>query len=161
MKVLFTDYDGVLVKFSGPNKKMRPAIPDPANVRAFNVIVESTGAKVVVTSDWRKNASVEKLADCMRKWGCECDVVDKTPSRPDGRGMEIAEWLSSHDEVESFAVLDDDLPTPLPVHVAPRWIKVDPLLGLLGKEALAAVRLLSCLNPYLQDSSELVEPCSC
>lgn len=112
MKVVFLDIDGVLnsqrtvLAFRGiPNTTANNgrALLDEVAIRLIGAIVKKAGAKVVLSSTWRKH-------DDWKIYGPDLDlpIIDKTPSLSSGvRGDEIADWLSRHPEVETYAILDD------------------------------------------------------
>lgn len=80
-------------------------------------IVDATGAKIVLSSTWRKDWAFDLLdgkdwiylRDEFAKQGLH--FLDYTPSRRDShRGEEIKEWLESTDyDVESYVVIDDEM----------------------------------------------------
>lgn len=135
MKVIFLDIDGVLNGY-GPAqfrtwktfqkiglgrwyKKHRrdPFGVHPEKVRRLARIIRKTDAKIVMSSSWRHGfwqreyeeltSGGKRLHDLFNKFGIE--VMDITPTRNDGRGMEIKEWLDAHHgKVESFVILDDE-----------------------------------------------------
>ena len=146
MKTVMLDFDGVIVRFSAPAKKSRPAVADPCAVDCLNKIIERTGAKIVVTSDWRKSSSVEKLQDCLAKWGVVGEVVDKTPVRTDGdRGLEIAQWLVNNAPIESYAILDDEWIDHVLVG---QWqVRCEPMVGLCVVDRV--VEILNSLTPWI------------
>ena len=47
MKVLFLDMDGVLVT-------QRPSVAEPNLVENLKYIINTTGARIVLSSDWRR-----------------------------------------------------------------------------------------------------------
>ena len=89
-----------------------------SKVKRLAKIIKKTDAKVVRSSTWRamfwkvsyneKTYNQKKLVDLLNKYNIE--VIDITPKSPDGRrDKEILAWLSKHeDEVENFAILDDE-----------------------------------------------------
>ena len=89
-----------------------------SKVKRLAKIIKKTDAKVVMSSTWRgmfwkvpyneKTHDQKKLVDLLNKYNIE--VIDITPKSPDGRrDKEILAWLSKHeDEVENFAILDDE-----------------------------------------------------
>ena len=89
-----------------------------SKVKRLAKIIKKTDAKVVMSSTWRgmfwkvpyneKTYNQKKLVDLLNKYNIE--VIDITPKSSDGRrDKEILAWLSKHeDEVENFAILDDE-----------------------------------------------------
>lgn len=102
MKVLFLDIDGVV---NNKNTSFATDLWPLDRYSAFLVgkIEMLTGAKVVLSSSWRKHpdgvAIVEKHI---------VPIFDKTGSEGNIRGDEIQAWLDRHPEVTKYAILDDD-----------------------------------------------------
>jgi hypothetical protein len=117
LKVVFLDFDGVLVTLESLQKgRRRPAFARHS-VNALNTITDATGAVIVVTSSWR-GSSVYPMAELLRDRGVRAPVVGVTPrlerKKPGGsiiiadtRAAEIQDWLSRH-IVEHFIILDDE-----------------------------------------------------
>lgn len=112
MKVVFLDIDGVLnchrtaIAFGGiPHTTARNgrAALDEVAIRLIGGIVRTAGAKVVLSSTWRKHADWEDYGPAL-----DLPIIDRTPSCSGFRGEEIAKWLLEHPEVESYAIIDDD-----------------------------------------------------
>lgn len=130
MKALFLDVDGVLnhrgvfVPSNGASPLCEKCVERLAD------LVERTAASVVLSSTWRlggeRSSHVHKLKDAgvldraHDDWRTkELPLDDDTPWRF-RRGGEIAEWLSRHPEVTSYAIVDDDsdmLPEQFPFFV--------------------------------------------
>jgi hypothetical protein len=125
MKVIFLDIDGVLNGFA---EYTAPAVPchewNPSvmqrcgialemhwdNVKRVNRLIEQTGAKVVLTTSWRKGDDLwwESLLQTFDHAGfLRNTIIDKTPSLASSRGDEIQAWLKDHPEVTNFVILDD------------------------------------------------------
>lgn len=114
MRVIFLDIDGVLLNHGslrlGGSKHL-----DLECVKVLNDIIERTGAKVVVSSTWRRFWAKAELIGHLTAFGFRGDVIDYTPSLRynEGifavpRGDEIAAWLAEHSEVTDFVIIDDD-----------------------------------------------------
>jgi hypothetical protein len=104
MKVLFTDIDGVLNCRKTPNPRKLPYVVDPKLLARFRALVDSTGAKVVLSSTWRYDPAGLFSA---RHWGIPFDdVVPDMPGQP--RRDEILSWIKAHPSVTRYAVLDDE-----------------------------------------------------
>ena len=118
MKVIFLDVDGVLnsVGWMEENKKYGLSRPvDPSKVRLLKQIIDSTGAKVVLSSTWRNvdgsNGEPEhEVYGCLvRELGkCGIRIYSRTPLINNDRPKEIKAWLDSHPSVGEFVSLDDD-----------------------------------------------------
>src|SRR4029077_11288504 len=92
-------------------------------IRRLNRLVEVTGAKIVISSSWRKLLDPIELHGILREHGLVADIAGQTPDSfrdPDCRviyegatrilrGHEIDRWLSQHPEVDRFVILDDGL----------------------------------------------------
>jgi len=110
MKVLFLDIDGVLV-LSTPGQFHSNLV---VNLRK---IIEATGAKIVLSTDWRRTS--EGLREVKRQLNMQgMDYIAKTrPSRSmwcAERAQEIADWIRDHnrrnvggDMVTSYVAIDD------------------------------------------------------
>ena len=121
MKIIFLDIDGVLNSYEWyierqQNPKFEPKSMSrdefkrwefsPALVLNLNEIIEQTGAKIVVSSTWRRGYDIEGLQKLFKSVGIIGEVVGLTPSMhsPKGvkenytipRGCEISYWLKSH-----------------------------------------------------------------
>jgi len=103
-KVIFLDIDGVLNCRSTPNPRKLPYVVDPGLVQRFRSLVERTGAAVVLSSTWRYDPAGLFAA---RHHGISfSDVIPDLPDRP--RRDEILAWLTTHRDVDRYAVIDDE-----------------------------------------------------
>ena len=123
MKVIMLDIDGVLTTIG---TKWMTFHPDCA--KALKRVVDTTGAKIVLSSSWRhgfidwrteNHALVPrpKVLTVMRELLEACGIprdtlISKTPDCPkDNRGHEISMWLQKNAidfGVQQFVILDDD-----------------------------------------------------
>jgi hypothetical protein len=104
MKVIFLDIDGVLNSAETPNPRKFPYIADDRLVKRLLQLCERSRAKVVLSSTWRYDP-VGLLA--ARHF--QIPFIDVIPDMPgEARHKEITTWLSSHDDVSRYAVIDDE-----------------------------------------------------
>jgi hypothetical protein len=128
MKIIFLDIDGVLnneewfaskefskgeENYSGFLDHDNPQDQinfwkhyiSPILAQRVKDIVEATGAKIVLSSSWRRsNYSI----DVLKLFGIECvDMTTRDRGKILTRGEEIQEWLDKHPEVENYIILDD------------------------------------------------------
>lgn len=155
--ILFLDVDGVLNADRTPAWRGKDIVwrVEAACVGYLNEILVRTGAQIVVSSAWRIGAYAG--AD-----GCRAKLIGRgvkprfhrdwrTKRFWSGvRGDEIAEWLSRHPEVTSWAIVDDEsdmLPEQKPRFVQTSGFdgmtrsKVELLVAILKEDAEMVARL--------------------
>lgn len=165
MKLLFLDIDGVLNsgrwfhetvdqrKYSleiGESMMARHPIDAEAVVR-LNRICSATGAKVVISSTWRKFDDSYELEQVLRHYGFTGVVVGATPvldtrtcvaGRTIHRGYEIENWLSGlYGHVQQYCILDDD--DDMLGSQQPNYVRTFFETGLTDIEAAAAIEILN------------------
>lgn len=129
MKIIFLDIDGVLNHenfyedrfINEQNNESKIPYPyseiDPKCVKYLNQLISETGAKVVISSTWRKSG-LEYCKDVLEYHGFEGEIIDITPNlRSENclRGNEILTWMQknesiigSHYNFTEYVILDDD-----------------------------------------------------
>lgn len=150
MKVLFLDHDGVIclspewgtrykkqrAHFTEMNPRQKLAQNGPVAVRfdnfnkkaiaVLNSILEETGAEIVVSSDWTKQATVEEMGEYYEQQGIIRKPIAFTPNLQDCtvhdpssfiwspqwdleqvRSIEIKQYLHDHPEVTHWVAVDD------------------------------------------------------
>lgn len=137
MKICFLDVDGVL-NYSQLflDGRFGPLPLDHLCIQRLHRVVRETHCRIVLSSSWRgMDWNERKLA---ADFVFECYFGDRIHNNPliirhqdgstvrlsgpyyNGRGSEIAEWLSRHPEVSRYAIVDDDsdmLPEQMPFFV--------------------------------------------
>ena len=104
MKVIFLDIDGVLNCKRTPNPRKFPFIVDPALLNRLKRLLELSGAKVVLASNWRYDPAGMFSA---RHYGVP--FIATTPDLPnEPRRNPILDWVRRHPDVERFIVIDDE-----------------------------------------------------
>jgi hypothetical protein len=127
MKTIFLDIDGVLAthkqymmnrkKFWDKNdiaKDLRIPYPfDPKCVKAFNEILDATGADIVLSSDWREHFSLEDLDKIFKFNGVNKSPIDITISelasfgnQTMNRAFQIGEYVTRNN-LTNYVVIDD------------------------------------------------------
>ena len=146
MKVIFLDHDGVIClssEFGGRFKKQREAGRklsqsieslsvlarfDNFNKKAIGIlndILEETNAEIVVSSDWKRWASVEEMGEYYESQGIKKKPIAFTPNLKDCnwhhgefewsrawdleqcRIIEIKQYLHDHPEITHWVSVDD------------------------------------------------------
>lgn len=124
MKVIFLDIDGVLNSedwFRQRENKFGKQLSEyelmshdlcKKNILLLNDITNTTHAKIVISSTWRKLNPLDYLRKLLHNNGVTGEIIDYTPvlSGEYSRGYEIQKWLDTHSnlKIESFVILDDD-----------------------------------------------------
>lgn len=175
MKIVFLDIDGVLVTRNSMEHNMRlreqghdldglgmiHEIFDTAAVAALNHIIDSTGARIVVSSTWRLLFSFDELMEHFKRHGINPEhCIGYTPNLDkkttsgiwlaNERGHEIQAWLDAQavasaehpfmdNNIESFVILDDDADM---AHLLPRLISLEFETGLTMQCAEETIKML-------------------
>ena len=147
MKVIFLDFDGVLNshKWIGANQHLFKSNQlfmhsdvDSEAVARVQRIVDATGAKVVVSSTWRRFNSIGELRRVLKKHGFTGEVISTTPTHGGPRGTEIQSWLNDN-PVEGFVIVDDDSDM---VHLMNKLVQTTFDLGLQDEHVDKAIAVL-------------------
>lgn len=149
MKVLFLDIDGVMNSASSRKKgykinKEEWDFPAQPMIDNFNMIIEATGAKVVISSSWRYFHSIESLRNIFKHVGMNCEIIGETPKNTPYtvRGQEIEAWLKENPQVTSFAIVDDSSDIqPLRKY----FVQTSDLRGLEKNHSLRLIKILNGL----------------
>jgi hypothetical protein len=152
MRVIFLDIDGVLNSVDWMMRGGSEIINyedggtqlDPKAVTLLESIVKNSGAKVVISSTWRRMYGYEQVAVFLRRHGFTGEVIGETPYFYEPgkvRGDEIQAWLDEHPEVKYFAILDDDSDM---AHLMGRLVHTKYPHGLLPEHEPKILQLLQC-----------------
>ncbi len=153
MKVVFLEVDGVLN--CGPRwKELRRVVNtaggrlDPDAVKRLKRLVDTTDARIVVSSMWRLGCMAQLTSYLQRHGIGHGRVIGKTPDRsralrgpncPSVRCEEIKTWLAAHPEVERFVILDKEADMG---DLSPRLVKTTWNDGLLDEHVDRAIAML-------------------
>ena len=145
MKVIFLDNDGVICLSENWGSRRKKQIKegrsmgtsvrelpihlrldnfDKKAVKVLNKILETTGAEIVISSDWRFHGTLEELGDYYISQGIIKKPIAVTDMFKDifprewsalrfraelelERSMEINHWLENHPEVTHWVAVDD------------------------------------------------------
>ena len=153
MKVIFLDIDGVLlpippgVRPCTLQSRNATASFDNACTRQLAALTEKTGAKLVLSSNWRyihSESDIVARKNLERQLaGFQLSLWDETPASPRRTPMdrwnEISAWLKLHPETETFCILDDMM---LPGFPPERAVLCQASCGLTAEEVCRACELL-------------------
>ena len=114
-KLIFLDVDGVLNSLTFAKKMrdeedvsvFREDILDGKCLALLRYIVSRTGARIVVSSAWRRiPKSLQNLKDWLEEYGMQ--VFDVTPYVGGERGNDITAWFKRNPGEYRYVILDDD-----------------------------------------------------
>lgn len=113
-KAIFLDVDGVLnnIRWAEDMEReygiqiYRDNILEDRAINLLKIIIDETGAVIVVSSDWRKiHVMLGYLRDRLAEYGIT--IYGVTPTGGPSRGSEIAVWLAEHPGITQYVILDD------------------------------------------------------
>lgn len=147
--ILFLDFDGVLnstdylIRVQGHYDKSPDGTvgTDPQAAARLERLLTLTGAKVVLSSVYRRYHSLETMQEYLRNRGVpSIELIGATPHLTGYRGEEIHAWLKEHPEVTRFAIVDDDSDME-PYYN--KLVKTSCQSGLLDRHVEQLIKLLS------------------
>lgn len=132
MRTVFLDIDGVVATDSsyrnapcirvpqawGPAETVwtdPPGLLVPGLVRNVQVLCETAGASVVISSSWRTMHPISDITLWLQSAGLTAPIIGQTPrlfgvpaNQPNARGLEIQQWVeANHLEPGDILVLED------------------------------------------------------
>jgi hypothetical protein len=145
MKVIFLDFDGVVNipywKYNEyGNLQSNYNFPSDGRVNNYQAVqwvcefCEKYDYKIVISSTWRKNRSLENCTNYLTRCGLRqsVKVIGMTPVLSGKhRGDEITLWLNQHPEVTDYLIFDDD--SDMTIHTD-KLIKCDSIVGFTLRE---------------------------
>jgi hypothetical protein len=86
---------------------------NPAAVKVLNQLLDTSGAEIVVSSDWKLRVTLDQMSEFYHAQGVNKTPIDYTAWLPTyssyhtQRAHEIADWLGQHPAVSHWAAVDD------------------------------------------------------
>lgn len=140
MKVIFLDIDGVLQpghyqrRFQHNLDKLKEELAEkyndpsylkldkydvgavyydwhPVAVKCLKELLEKTGAKIVISSSWRRSKTLEELKKLFKIHDLDEYIIDTTEYKPElgeKRSREIRNYLIEHPEIKNYIIIDDE-----------------------------------------------------
>lgn len=128
--MIFLDVDGVLNRTGfepADSVGLRSWIEAELAAKLAEVIA-ATGARIVLSSDWRRDRELEDLQEELVAAGVECVLVGTTPVLGGPRWREIEAWMVEHQVSRESIVIVDDAFDMGPL--SERFVRTSPLSGL-------------------------------
>jgi hypothetical protein len=156
MNVVFFDVDGVLnsEKYLCENSGR---YINPKNIANLKLIIQATGAKLVITSDWRREAVLQSPTKPMAKQlveelaaagltlddACADNAQLQSRYKDYSRATGVKDYISGHG-VTGFVILDDMDMDWEKVGVLDNWIDTDNVItGLTESDAKNAIEIIN------------------
>lgn len=149
--IIFLDIDGVLndreFRLKGLKERNYSVLIDPNRVVLLKEIIDSTGAKIILSSSWNKfwdynpvDCAGKQINEALSAHGLR--VEGKTPwIRDSTRNEEIEAWLREHSGVSSYVILDDN-EHAWSKKLRSHWVKTDSDTGLNAETVATAIAVL-------------------
>lgn len=158
MRIVFLDFDGVVTTLKS-NWNL-----DNEKMEMVKRICDETGAKIVISSSWRRYTladTIESLTIKLEEKGLQpflmpeyvIDITARMYAFKHGkreehfriyRGVEIEQWLSEHPEVTNYVILDDD--GDMLLCQKKNFIKTHALRGISNRDVEKAIKILNSGN---------------
>jgi diphthamide synthase subunit DPH2 len=164
MNIIFLDIDGVLnseLYYSSNRYKEiedftnrieeQAEDVDPLAVSFLNELINKTNAKIVISSTWRNNNTIEQLQEILRQRGFTGEIIGLTPrllNKDDCilRGNEILCWIKNNKQLlgqeyynfKSYVIFDDD--SDMLYWQKDNFILCDGYVGLTNRNCYRAQR---------------------
>ena len=149
---IFLDFDGVINNDEYPIDQGPIRIYfDSRLIEKLNNIIRQSGAKLVISSDWRRGRSIAELQDLLESYDCIGEVIDKTPELEDfhnqwvpitrleeERIKEIRQWLRVNGWPMPWVAIDD-----LDLSDLTWFVQTDPRTGITDNNVNVAVKMLT------------------
>lgn len=145
MKLIFLDIDGVMNSYtSALSAKHESLAFDNRAVENLKLVINETGAKIVVSSTWRIGETIDSLKTrIFSHYGLDEHVIGITPYYIETiRGIEISDYMLSNENmrVDAFVILDDDTDMG---NLKPFHVHVNRVYGLSVNDAKKAISILN------------------
>jgi hypothetical protein len=144
MRVLFLDVDGVLNR-TGYHPSFSVGLRswiEPELAARLGEVLRATGARIVLSSDWRLHRELRDLREELASAGIHGELIGVTPTI-DGtaRWQQIQAWMQDNNvSAETVAIVDDTYDMgPL----AARFVRTSRLNGLDAASADALIALFA------------------
>ena len=146
--LIFLDFDGVLnskahARHLGVFVRGVADLPliyrfDRRAVRLLNELISLTGARVVISSWWRRRYTTRQIEEALKQCGFVGEIVGSTPVLNAPRGREIQIYLLASRHRGRYVIFDDN-------HIEghkPHFIQTTKELGLQPEHIQRAAYLL-------------------
>jgi len=165
-KVLFLDIDGVLnTERQHWHCQMNGIAPidrfgyafDPKAVANLASILTETGAEIVISSSW-KSIGFMNMVKMWENRGLPGKIIDITPNTVSDefllnanledmelqpiKGVEIKDWLTSHEKQVSHYTIIDDESGMLPEQ-QPHFVQTNPQFGITRDDSQRVINILN------------------
>jgi len=153
-KIIFLDFDGVITTLKS-NWHL-----DKEKMEMVKQICDATGAKIVISSSWRRytlEQTIEAITTQETVYGHNpfpvpeyiVDITSRMYAFKHGnkethyglcRGVEIEQWLSEHQDVTDYVILDDD--SDMLLSQKAHFIKTHTFRGISKRDVERAINIL-------------------
>lgn len=161
-KILFLDFDGVLNTLRWREHEGRNAIIDhfgysfdPESVANLAKIVCHPDVGVVISSSW-KCLGLEEMRSLWKERKMPGELIDITPSETrrevirqatpneirwlTSKGHEINLWLSQHDNIFQYAIVDDE--DCMLSEQQGHFVRISPIIGVTDEDVTRIKRIM-------------------
>lgn len=140
-KIIFLDFDGVMMcgRHAFPSPLHKGFEFYPRSVENLKDLITQTGAKIVVTSTYRRLYKPEILKEkFLAPYALDKHFLGVTPANQGGRGDEIRAFLESH-HIQAYVIFDD-----MPIQgFGDRFFRIHSFEGITKHQIEEAAKVLN------------------
>jgi hypothetical protein len=164
INIIFLDIDGVMNSenyFHNGPESLTWDMFNPDSVQLLNELTDLTNAKIIITSDWRKQHHIFEIIGIFQRNKVKADIIGEAPiirfekaysflSVP--RGLEIYQALlniqqARPNESINYVILDDD-DSGILCFQKDNFVKIEPICGFINISKMIEARDILLRNNY-------------
>lgn len=165
MKIIFLDFEGVLIPYNFmylkimtrnfesiqthvdfKNQFLKSKIKDKYgllfdsnSVGYLDLLIQSTDAKIVVISDWRR-MGLKLLRKMWKYRKLPGEIIGMTGVNNKDKSVQIKNYLNENEDIDTYVVIDNDELLEVPQH---HYVFINSYVGIGKQDYIMAFKILT------------------
>lgn len=140
MKIIFLDIDGVLNTY-GAYGIHDPNSTKPECIERLNVILNETGAKIVIISSWKDQWGIKTTTDILYSREVKMDSIFGGTANGFSKEKGIQKFLSEY-PISHFVIIDDNIELN-DITLRLHHVQTHTFVGLTDNDVFDIIRMLN------------------